>query len=464
MPEQLANWSAGNWNNGSPAVVSGFSIDSRVISPGELFVALKTPKRDGHEFVPVAATAGATAALVSKKTESPLPQLLVNDTLAAFQHIARGYRDAFRGTVIGVTGSAGKTSTKEILALLLGEEVTHRTRANLNNYLGVPLTLLQIDPSKHRYAVVEAGISELAEMGVLADICRPDVGIVTLVAPAHLDGLGTVENVAAEKAQLLRHIRHGGFAVFPSQCLGFASFHDLGMESLIATPVGDTPATIPAYGKLIHFSVEQRDTHSLLSIASEKGSCRTFKLAGVSKGMAQNAALAAIVASRLGVSDDLIALRLSRWQPVAFRGQVMQIGATQFYADCYNANPASMRDSLRAFAQTFPRLPKVYVLGCMNELGPNSAALHREVGGDLHLGMQDHAYIIGRQAEDFASGMLAAGNPSGQVHVVADAREAAPAIHDFPGAVLLKGSRSYQLEMLLPDTQFDGHHAKGSLC
>lgn len=167
-------------------------MDTRIIRSGELFVALKTEKRDGHDFLEAALAAGASGALVSRIVEGVnLPQLVVPDPLIAFQTIGREHRRLFSGRVVGITGSCGKTSTKELLALLLGGEGEGvlATQGNLNNHLGVPLTLTRLEPGRHQYAVVEAGISAPGDMAVLADMIEPDLVITTLVAPAHLQEL-----------------------------------------------------------------------------------------------------------------------------------------------------------------------------------------------------------------------------------------------------------------------------------
>src|SRR5471032_1278003 len=177
-PAQLASWTGGRWTTPPGAPLTGFAIDSRAVRAGEIFVALKTEKRDGHEFLAAAQAAGAGAALVATPNPSlKLPQLVVRDPLAAFQAIAREHRRAFRGKVVGISGSAGKTSTKELLTLVLGGAASGvlATEGNLNNHLGVPLTLTRLDPAAHKFAVVEAGVSAPGEMPPLAAMIRPDL-------------------------------------------------------------------------------------------------------------------------------------------------------------------------------------------------------------------------------------------------------------------------------------------------
>src|ERR1022692_1161337 len=217
--DSLAAWTGGRWSGRPASEPTGFSVDSRRLSPGQAFVALRTGRRDGHDFLGAALEAGAAAAIVARACPKvALAQLVVDDPLGALQAVAREHRRRFQGTVAGITGSAGKTSTKELLALLLGGEDAGvlATESNLNNQIGVALTLTRLDPARHRCAVVEAGISAPGEMRALAAMIDPDVALVTLVGPAHLAGLGGLDSVAREKAVLAGSIRKGGFCVFPS--------------------------------------------------------------------------------------------------------------------------------------------------------------------------------------------------------------------------------------------------------
>ena len=191
-PEMLAAWTRGWWTRRPAEAPVGFSVDSRRLTPGVAFVALKTAKRDGHDLLADASRAGASAAIVAKEIPGiDLPQLVVGHPLAALQTVARAQRRNFPGPVIGITGSAGKTSTKELLAALLGgqESGVLATEGNLNNQIGVALTLCRLDPERHRFAVVEAGISAPGEMRLLAAMIEPDVAIVTMVGAAHLEEL-----------------------------------------------------------------------------------------------------------------------------------------------------------------------------------------------------------------------------------------------------------------------------------
>jgi len=443
-PSFLASWTGGRWTGQPVQPLHGFTQDTRQLLPGQVFVALQTGKRDGHDFLPAASAAGASAALVSRvNPDLDLPQLVVADPLTAFQAIAREHRRTFRGAVTGVTGSCGKTSTKNLLARLLGgDSVVLSTEGNLNNHLGVPLTLTRLEPGVHETAVIEAGISGPGEMATLATMIEPDYGVVTLIAPAHTEELGGVDGVAREKAVLLESIRPSGLGVFPKQCWDFAPFQDLPQTSIVAVPEG-TKISAP---RVLHFGLISTSASSEVVIGR-----RRFTFRRVSRGMAQNAVLAIILASEIGVSDDAIQRGLDGWQPAKWRGEFRQEGDRSLYLDFYNANPASMADALDNFFALVPASePRLLVLGCMEELGPDSPRYHRELGRSLQLRPQDRAYVIGTEAESVRAGAIASGQPAECIEVITTLAPVTQHLQGFRGAVFMKGSRRYELEKALP--------------
>jgi UDP-N-acetylmuramoyl-tripeptide--D-alanyl-D-alanine ligase len=443
--EKIATWTSGSWSPFPGAALTGFNQDTRALTAGQVFVALKTDKRDGHDFLGEARTRGAAGALVAHTVAGqPLAQLVVADPLAAFQRIAREHRREFSGTVVGVTGSVGKTSTKDLLGLLLGG--TPRvlaTEGNLNNYIGIPLTLTKLDAAVHASAVVEAGINTPGEMEGLAEMIEPDHAIVTLVAPAHLERLGSLDGVAAEKVTLLRHVRVGGLQVFPVSCWQHAVFHDLA-NPLILVPENEGMTRIK--GRSVKFNVFHRPERSEVRLDGK----RTFILRRVSSGMAQNAALALALASELGVTDADLQARLQDWQPSKWRGERRRSGQAIVYCDFYNANPASMGDAIDAFSTTVgAELPRLYVIGSMEELGADAAEYHRQFGRTMHLRPGDHLFAIGSQAAALREGLLENGNDPASVEVIAALGVVRQRLAGFKGAVFLKGSRRYQLETIL---------------
>lgn len=451
--DKLATWTGGTWSPFPGAVIRGFNQDTRTLSEGQVFVALKTDKRDGHDFLGEARAKGAAAALVARPVAGQeIPQLVVADPLAAFQVIAREHRREFHGTVVGVTGSVGKTSTKDLLATLLGgASAVLATEGNLNNHIGVPLTLTRLDPAVHRAAVVEAGINSPGEMIPLATMIEPDHAVVTHVGPAHLEKLGSLKHVAAEKVTLLTFARRGGLQVFPISCWPYEEFQMLA-NPLILVP--ENEGMVRVTGRTIKFNVFHRPERTEVRLDGK----RTFILRRVSGGMAQNTALALALASELGVDDATLQTRLAQWAPSKWRGELRKSGDATVYCDFYNANPASMTDSVDAFnGMVGEDRPRIYVLGCMEELGPESAEYHRHFGRTLLLQPGDHLFVIGGQAAALREGLLENGNDPAQVEVITSLDPVRARLAGFKGAVFLKGSRRYQLETIL-DPQAAGTH------
>ena len=438
----LAYAARGRWTRepAAGACVPGFGIDTRELVPGHCFVALKTARRDGHDYLAAAQAAGAGAALVSRADPAiDLPQLVVDDPLAALQAIAAAHRRDFPGIVIGVTGSVGKTSTKELLARLLstapGDVLA--TSGNLNNHLGVPLTLTKLNHTTHRYAVIEAGIGGPGEMEVLARMIEPDLALVTHVGPAHLEALGSLENVAREKSILLARARAGSAKFFPQFCLDYAAFRQLPAPAIALDP----KIRHGSEGTTLRFTPPHLDPATAEEVF--------FTCRRVSDGMARNVALALAAALQLGVSPGDAQRRLLDWEPAALRGEICRDHAGRWlYVDCYNANPASMHDALTAFAGMAPaNQPRLFLIGGMEELGEEAIAYHRKLGvalaGTLRSG--DSALVLaGREAA--AAVVNGADHPDVTAGDLASLRSR---FETHRGAVFIKGSRRYQLESLL---------------
>ena len=450
-PELLAQWTGGRWTAQPVPPLTGFSIDTRQIRAGEIFVAIKTDARDGHDFLAAAQAAGAGAALVAKANPAiALPQLVVADPLGAFQAIAREHRRLFAGPVIGISGSAGKTSTKNLLGLLLGGEAAGvlATEGNLNNHLGVPLTLTRIDPARHKFSVIEAGVSAPGEMAPLAGMIEPDVALITLVAPAHTAALGGLGGVAAEKAVLPAAVRPAGVAIFPRQCAEFAAFRELDVRQMVIERADVLRPAEPPKDK-VFFTVTHRDDTTAVALAYGPPPPLTFSLRRVSDGMAQNAVLAIATALWLGLAPETIQARLGGWQPARLRGELRRDGDRLLYLDCYNANPASMADALDAFdAIAAVELPRLFVLGGMEELGAEAEMFHRALGRSLRLRSQDFLFAIGDHAAAVRTGAIENGSRAEQIAVVKTIEPIAARAVDWQGAVFVKGSRRYRLEKI----------------
>ncbi len=451
-PESLACWTGGRWTVPPEAPLAGFHFDTRKLRPGEVFVAIRGDQRDGHDFLRDAQAAGAAAALVARPVpEVALPQLVVPDTLAAFHAIAGEHRRRFRGPVVGISGSAGKTSTKDLLALLLGGAASGvaATEGNLNNHLGVPLTLLRLDPARHTFAVIEAGISAPGDMQPLARMIEPDVSLITLIAAAHTEALGGLEGVAREKAVLPAATRRSGVAVFARPTADYAPFRELGVRTMVVERAEVVrPAEPPK--DTVYFSVSHRNEETAVSLAYGLPPPLTFVFRRVSDGQAQNAVLAICAALWLGVTREQIQARLAGWQPARLRGEIRREHGRLLYVDCYNANPASMADALKTFAGIAPAdQPRLYVLGCMEELGPEARRYHHELGVSLELRPGDFVFVLGTWAHEVCAGILERGDFTAQIQQISSPEPAAAVLGEWRGSVFVKGSRRYQLERVL---------------
>lgn len=461
--EELAAWSGGVWTR-RPAELRGFSFDTRTLQAGELFVALRTDKRDGHDFVDTARQKGAAGALVERPQPGiDLPQLVVDDTLTAWQACATAHRRRYSPQVIAITGSSGKTSTKELLAHALrtayGPDAVCATQGNLNNHLGVPLTLLSLRP-QHRFLVVEIGMNRPGEIAQLVDLAQPQIALITGVGAAHLEGVGDEEGVAREKASLAA-VASVELACFPADCLRFAPFQQLRPRRRVVAHRRDDAPPAPVETVYFEASYEPAATNSNVTSLSGARGCRLcvwqpplspreWSLPLLSEGALRNVALVASLLPELAMEPEVFAQALSSWRPAHQRGQVVNRGQRQYFLDCYNANPQSMADSLRFFRVLFPEPPRLYVLGGMKELGTQSARYHQEIGRQLELAGADKALFVGAEAPHYVEGLRAtAPEAEAQSQVFATTDEVAPAMAAFAGPVFLKGSRAYALERLL---------------
>lgn len=454
-PQDLAAWTGGRWTAEPRARIEGFTIDTRQLRAGQVFVAIRTEKRDGHDFLGAAESAGASAVIVAKEDrELGVPQLVVGDPLRAFQAIAREHRQLFKGPVIGVSGSAGKTSTKNLLALLLGggSDVL-ATEGNLNNHLGVPLTLTRLDPAAHRFAVIEAGIGGPGEMEPLAQMIEPDVALITLVAAAHTAELGGLEGVATEKAKLPAAVKEAGVAIFPRQCAEFAAFRELNVRQMVVERADVLRPAEPPKDR-VFFTLTQRGDSTAVALAYGAPPPLVFTFRRVTDGMAQNAALAICAALWLGVPKERIQERLRQWEPAKLRGELRRENGRFLYLDCYNANPASMADALETFYDVAPAAERrMFVIGGMEELGAEAEMFHRALGRALRLREGDVLCAIGDQAEAVTRGAIEGGAKTEQVSAAKDVGEVMARFAEWKGAVFVKGSRRWALERILENTE-----------
>lgn len=454
---QAAQITGGQWQGVPCGDLYAWGIDSRKLQPGMVFVALRTAQRDGADYLEAARAAGAVAAIVQGAARPvDLPQLVVEDSLAALQALAAAQRAAFRGPVCAITGSFGKTGTKDTLAHVLGANV-HRTHGNYNNHIGLPLTLLGLDNGLHQMAVVEIGINAPGEMAQLAALARPSSAIVTGVGAAHLERLGNLDGVAREKAQLLAALPEGARAYFPAELTRWKPFcgHGTRLRVTVTCRKGDSAALEAAlangYRIFDYDWIDTTDGGAAGYVAiTTPAATATLPCRLPSAGQASNLALVAAFCADRGFPGEAIAEQLHGLEPGTYRGQAVQRAEREYYVDCYNANPDSMRDSAAAFRRLYRERSRLYILGEMGELGAESARLHREVGAQLGAADRSGYVLVGPGAAAYREGLLSAGVAADRIRHVALPSGATPLLESFTGAVFVKGSRHLGLESLIP--------------
>jgi UDP-N-acetylmuramoyl-tripeptide--D-alanyl-D-alanine ligase len=381
--EELAAATGGRWIGTPPPALEGVSTDTRTLGPAALFVALRGERFDAHAFLGEAAAKGAAAAVVAAaraEAPSPLPLLAVPEPLAALGAIARHHRRRHRIPVVAVTGSNGKTTTREMVAAILATRgPVLKTEGNLNNEVGVPLTLFGLDAS-HQAAVVEMGMSNPGEIARLAAIALPQVGVVTLAAPAHLEGLGTVDAVADAKAELYQGLPEGGIAIANADDARMLRRAQSSGRRMITFS-----ATRGRRGDVVVVEIVSQGADGLrfvLGVGNREVPVHIPALVGAHN--AANAAAAAAAAIALGCTDREIARGLAEVRPVGRRLRLERLpSGIQLVDDCYNANPASMSAALRTLLDLAAAGGRpVAVLGDMLELGAFEEEAHRALGAE----------------------------------------------------------------------------------
>jgi len=451
MRDALA-WSGGRLLQGRPeAEVVGVSIDTRTLEPGQLFVAITGPNHDGHGFLETALRAGAGGLVVEAGRELPegldpeRPILVVTETTAALGRLAAGHRGGFDGPVVAITGSNGKTTTKEMCAAILALGApTLKNRGNLNNQFGLPLTLLAREP-RHRRVVVELGTNHRGEIAELARIARPDVGVVTNVGTAHIEYLESRDEIAREKGDLL--------AALPEQGTAVINAEDAYAEVLAAR----TKARVLSFGSRVGADVRaeaapRRSGQGVtFELRTPEGSA-AIAMAGLGDTTVANALAAAAAALAAGASLEQVAEGLALYRPVAGRLQQRKLpGDLTLIDDSYNANPQSMEVALRLLARCGRGGRRVAVLGDMGELGGEAEGAHLEAGRlAATLGIE-FLVAVGEQAERVAAGAAEAGMSPSQIRVARTSEEAGAPVKELVEAgdwILVKGSRAMKMERI----------------
>jgi UDP-N-acetylmuramoyl-tripeptide--D-alanyl-D-alanine ligase len=380
--------------------VNGVSIDSRTLEAGDLFFAIKGDAHDGHDHVPRAFEAGASAAVVSRDRARELaalgPLFAVDDTLKAMERLGVAARARSKAKIVAVTGSVGKTTAKEMLrAMLTACGATHASAASYNNHWGVPLTLARM-PADARFGVFEMGMNHAGEIAPLTCMARPHVALVTTIAPVHIEHLGSIEAIADAKAEIFLGLEPHGTAVLNREASQFKRLE---------------AAAVARGAKVWSFGREADCDAQLLDVDSIDGGSRVrarvlahelaFELGAPGLHMAQNAIGALLTAGALGAELDACAAALRRFSPQKGRGErfllPMADGPATIIDESYNANPASMRAALAllAAAKPGPKGRRIAIIGDMLELGPKAAAMHAELAADLSASKVDLLFGAG---------------------------------------------------------------------
>ncbi len=435
--------------------IKGVSIDSRSIKECELFVALKGDRFDGHDFVPSAMQRGAWGALVDRaaleKKFSSLGGfkniLPVDDTLFALQEMSLMHRRKYAIPVVGITGSNGKTTTKEMLArVLLQRGPVLKNEGNLNNHIGVPLTLFRLN-DKHRAAIIEMGMSGLGEIETLARLAMPSVGVITNIGQAHLGFLGTTDTVARAKGELVQGLTSGGTAVLNADDRYFPTLREKCAGRTITFGIGQR-AEVRADG-----IVQETDATDFTLHAD--GRSLGVHLRTVGRHNVYNALAAAAAALALGLPLETVKDGLEDFRPVSMRSELRDVRGVTVVADCYNANPGSMQAALEMLASLRRGGRKlIAVLGDMLELGEAGPDAHRAVGRAVaELGI-DLLVTVGPLAAHMAEGAGQAGMVPDRIVDAGTTSRAAAVLRERakPGdTVLIKGSRGMKMEKILEE-------------
>ena len=417
---------------------AGISTDTRTIREGELFFALQGPNFDGRDYVATALQNGAVGAVVTRRTRDALPQIEVEDTRLALGRFGSAWRHEHDVTVVGVTGSNGKTTLKELIAACLRRTAqTLATHGNLNNDIGVPLMLSRIE-EKHRYAVIEMGANHAGEIAYLTSLADPDVVVITNAGAAHLEGFGSIKGVSRAKGEILQNARRPRAAVLNADDRYFdywsSLVEDVRCISFGFTDSADVRATdVEAHATGNDFTLHVGADSAVVSLP----------LAGVHN--VRNACAAAAVAHALDVSLDDICQGLHDVSPVGGRLQpVRGVGGATLFDDSYNANPLSVI----AAAEFIAALPgeSWLVLGDMKELGDDAAELHREVGEAARTSGVDRLFAFGDLASNAAEGFGEHARWYASLESLVD-----ELCNDLSSDVnvLVKGSRSMRMERVV---------------
>ncbi len=460
-PDFAASACRGEWQPHPPAgMLSAIGVDSRTVARGSLFFALPGARADGHDFLAVVVAAGAHAVLRADYPVDKLPTgghfLRVDNVLDALGRFAAAYRATLPTRMVGVTGSVGKTSTKEIIAdllCILGK--TGRTVGNYNNEIGLPLSVAALD-RECRFGVIEAGISHPGELAHLRDILRPDMAVITRIGPVHAEFFDSVRDIAEEKATLLTALPADGFAVLDRDDEFFPM-----LRARCSAPV----ITCSLRRREVDYAGDLQEDDQLWVCEAATGETAVLPVPPPASYMAENVLRAVAVARRCGATWPAIAAALAQVKPVGMRWAVSEWQDITIINDAYNANPISVRAAVQAFAAWPVRGQRFLAVGPMLELGRLEATEHEALGRHLATGQwagivlvpwKIHVGAPDPATQALAAGLQAGGWPAEKMCLAPDAAAAATWLQGrcrAGDALLLKASRGVRIETVLTHWQ-----------
>lgn len=430
---------------GLPSLVAEatrISIDSRKIRPGDIFWALRGETHDGHDFTSNAFRAGALACVISKEHAGTVesPAIVVDDTLAALSRLAAWHRREQSATIIGVTGSVGKTTTRNLIHNVLGTAFPGvESPANFNNHFGLPLSLLGIS-SHDRYAVMEMGASHVGEIRDLAAVAKPEIGVVTAVEMAHVGEFGSLDHITIAKGELVEALPKDGLAVLA------------GDDPRVRGMAGRTKARVLLVGEGPDNDLHPVWVRSTTGRLSFRLDAHDYTLAASGRHLLNAALIAVALGREFGLSSEQIADGLSRFKVLPGRGEIRRFGALTVIDDTYNANPGSMRAAIHVLRDWAGPGRCILVVGDMLELGSYSAGCHRLLGEEAAACGIHGIIAMGQQAPSVAEGAVIAGHPSSQASACTQIEEVTEVLQQWlqPGdVVLVKGSRGMRMERVV---------------
>lgn len=453
LARDVVEWTGGDLLQGEQSArFDGASIDSRTVRPAQLFVAIRGPTHDGHLFLADALLAGAAGLLIERGQAPPgdarpgLPIIAVDDTTRSLGALATGHRRGFEGPLVAITGSNGKTTAKEMCAAILSESGSClKNRGNLNNQFGLPLTLLERE-ADHRSLVVEIGMNHRGEIAPLAAIARPNVAVITNVGTAHIEFLGSRDEIALEKGDLIAALDEDAVAVLNAD------------DHRVMAQAERARARILRFGQHAEAEVRAERITSLgergfaFDLVTETDRIPVH-VAGLGEPTVSNALAASAAALATGAPLRSVGEGLAHYRPMSGRMERVSLPRNIILInDTYNANPQSMEVALRSLADLKGASRGVAVLGDMGELGSSADAAHRAAGALVaELGL-DFLFTLGRFATDIAEGATRAGMDPHRVHVNTSHDETSQELRRILQGndwVLVKGSRSMQMERVV---------------